>query len=180
MTGSPDVALAPGCFGSPLIYAETNAICGGCMFSAACQPKAVDRLAVLHAHFGIKPKAAKVAPALPVKQNDAPVTAKVAAKVDSLQKQMDRQSTGALLSLRQGVNPIVRKENSARRLDVWMAFEFFRRGHVVSRDLLRDAYVARFNWRPEYASAQSAKTLASLVALGLVIKKDSLYSVRAE
>ena len=170
MTVSPNIELAPGCFAVPLIYKATAKECAECIFGSQCGPKAAARLAVLHEHYGIKPKVASDR-ASPAKTESGLPT-----KVEELVAKI--QGTGIDIGrlLREKHNPFKTKPAFLKlACHLLLAIPA-----GISRENLRYSFQSKLNWTEGTAAAHVLQTVQALVALGaaeefngrLIIKRN--------
>jgi hypothetical protein len=177
MTDVMDPGLAPGCFGSPLIFNGTHAVCSTCAFITECRPKAAVRLAVLHAHFGIAAPAPAVAAPLPpprLEVGGVLISKKAMKTVDRVEA-VCSDFKSALLK---GVNPIVDK---TKRVWLRIACDVLLEGNDgMTKDDLILAYTTKLDWGRETAIAHANHALQVFTAIGATLEIDGRFSIRRD
>ena len=173
---TPDLHLAPGCFGSALTYKESQVECQTCPFAERCKPISEARMERLRAKLGIAVKPAK--PVVERKQivKDAGVMT-LPKKVEELMERIDRAGIKITESLREGRNPFADKKKPAFLL-VACHLLLHLSGNQISRQGLCEAFMKKFEWSEGTAAAHALQASQLLVAVGAATETDGRISLK--
>jgi hypothetical protein len=168
-----DQSLAPGCFGSPIIYKGDGPICSLCMFSATCAPRSQARRTALQAQFKIEVKSAQITIASRTPEV-APTPALYPVKVVDLLERIERAGVTVTDKLRQGVNPFTNKPGFMR-----IACDMLLRAtEGVKRTELCFALMTQLNWTSETAASHTSQAIHALTALGAITNENGRITLK--
>lgn len=171
MTGTPNLDLAPGCYGSALAFNDEAPECKGCPFRGACAPVSADRLAKLREELNLTEIAAtsstrRIKKAEKVEDGGSMMTT-LPKKVQALVDQIDKKGIKVSESLRTGKNPF----DKPAFLKV-AAHLLLRMPGGFDRHLLRAALQHKFGWSEGTATAHVGQIFALMPALGAAIERN--------
>ncbi len=180
--GVLNVSLAPGCYGMSMCYKEGSAECGTCPFASSCKPLCEQQLVMLRAEFGIVvPKSKTQRPAA---QPALAVPADVMALTDGLPKKVaawihyiEREGIKVTETLMKGENPFTGRRPTFLNIACLL---LLKKPAGVSRDLLRQCFMAKLSWSDETAASHITQTRQILCALGAVDDIDGMIKLRVE
>ena len=166
-----DTALAPGCFGSPIIYRATGAECSTCLFMQQCAPQSIQRRALLHKEYGIQErKPAKQT----VRFDEATMT--LPKKVADLAGRIMRAGLDVAGDMRAGRNPFAQRPAFLKIVcHILIALPL-----GASRKQLVYALQTKLGWKPETAAAHTLQAVQLLMALGAVRDIDGMITIRRD
>lgn len=173
--GTPNLSLAPGCFGLAMTYRESARECAACPFASACAPLAESNLATLRAELGIvlSPSAIKKKLAASIKDSAPPaLPVKVVAHIARL----DRLGIKLAPALARGENPFeVNQRPAFLRIACHLLLKL---KDGVSRDLLAQCFRQRLEHSPDTAAAHAKQTFQILEAVGVARERNGLLQLQ--
>lgn len=158
-----DLRFAPGCFGAPLCYRADHPVCAPCPFTLECAPVALARRTVLHAHFGIKPRKAKVAAAL--LRTPAPVKPKPDPKLVFIAK-----------ALRARKNPF--NKNVPAQRGWWLVANIMLNRPALAQFKAFVFVLTKCTGDMRRSAEHIAKVLSELLRTGVVVRRGELYAIQ--
>lgn len=167
----PEVAHAPGCFGSALAFKEEDPQCQSCMFASDCKPRSQARLAALRAQYGIaepKPKVAR--PAIKIASGE---TLTVPVKVAELIGRIERAGVSVTEAFAQGRNPFV-----STPLFLRLFSHLLLRLPSVTRPMLTTAFQTKLEWTPQTAASHTSLAVQTFLALGAIDDLNGQLTIR--
>jgi hypothetical protein len=171
--------LAPGCFGSALMFRGEDMVCAACPFRAQCEPAHQVNLAAMRERLGIKvPVQRKRAPALPPAEaiNEDPSRMSLPKKVRELLSRLDRENLDIVGKIQKGVNPFAGIE---RYRYMQIACHLIMNMQVpVTQKLIAVGLAKAMDWADGTADAHARMAVQALEHVGAVSNNDGTFSVR--
>jgi hypothetical protein len=181
MTDTPNLALAPGCFGLAMTYEEAARECMACPFASACKPLAEANLVTLRAELGIeaaKPKAtikekpAAVAVVNPTVLVDGPTPKKVITHIERL----DRLRIAITPALARGENPF---KPSHKQTFLRIACHLLLKVRAgITRDFLVQCFVQKLGHSQKTAESHALQAVQILTAVGAAHETNGLFQLK--
>lgn len=157
----------PGCFGSPLCFKETHAVCIACPFAAECQTLGASRLEVLHKHYGVVSKS---------KKTSAPKPEPVKPKAMPAPKPIERRLMLIGRALRAGKNPFSPHQPSQRSF--WLIVELMLKKPASATLKAFAVVVAKLMNSLKRALEHVQKVVRDLMRTGVVIQRGDLFVIQ--
>lgn len=178
-----DLALAPGCFGGPLLYRPEAIECKSCPFKEVCAPEAAARLLALRDRLGIKPAPVEVkSTAAPGETPIADPTARtIPIKVVKLLKDIERAGIKITEALRENRNPFDTHKTDRLAFMYWacQVARAFPKG--VTRKAVENVVSRRIpRWSPAMVTTHVAQAFHALQAVGAADVVDGVLVLRRE
>jgi hypothetical protein len=165
---TPDLDLAPGCFGLAMTYKEGTRECSACPFASACEPLALENLAIIRAELGVvvpPPKpVAKVALVERVARRTAEqLVTEVPKKVQAHLDRFERLGIKFTPALARGENPVAQGQSAFMRIACHL---LLKAKEGFSRDMLVQAFVMSLKHTNDTAQAHAKQAVQILEAVG--------------
>lgn len=170
--------LAPGCFGSALLYEKKSMVCVACPFAEQCEPMHEMALANMREKFGIHhaPKQRR-ARAPTVNPANACVTT-LPTKVQDLLQRLDKQSLDIVGKMKRGENPFLGLKKY--RYMMVACHMIMNVKAPVDQRLLTAGLVRSMGWAQQTAEAHARIATQALLHVGAIERNDGIFSVRKD
>lgn len=172
--------LAPGCYGSALLFQKTNMVCAACPFAAQCEPVHQMALQAMRDELGIGTPVPKKARSSEVRVGDEVVTDETTMalpkKVRELLARLDRETLDIAGKMKNGVNPF----SGIRRYRFMMvACHLILRLEIpVTHKVISVGLMKTMGWASGTADAHARMATQALEHVGAIEKSDGIFSVR--
>jgi hypothetical protein len=172
--------LAPGCFGSALLFQEKGMVCTACPFKGECEPAHILSLTTMREKLGIKvpPKRHVSAPQTvdgPVEECDERMT--LPKKVRELLSRLDREHLDIVGKIKEGVNPFA---NHDRYRFMQITCHLVMRLQIpVNQKVVSAGLVKSMGWAQGTADAHARMAIQALTHVGAIENNDGILSVKS-
>jgi hypothetical protein len=166
--------LAPGCFGSALMFQVNGMTCSACPFSEQCEPVHRASLGLMRRRFGIEVK--EEAPVMRRKSQTTGEAFQIPKKVRDLLNRIDDQSLDITSSLRQGKNPfagLTQYKFLSITCHLLLNLEV-----PITQPLLSRGFVRSMNWKQSTADAHARMAFQALQHVGAIDLNDGVAKIR--
>ena len=182
MTDTPDLSLAPGCFGLAMTYRKTARECTVCPFASACEPLAAENLAALRLELGITvpaPKAIVVKLAKPMIANpQGLVNEATPKKVLTHLERIERMGISITPALAAGLNPFKPEHKQAfMRIACHLLLKI--KGGF-SRDFLVTCLIDKLGHTHKTAESHALQALQILEAVGAAHETNGRIQLKGQ
>lgn len=171
--------LAPGCFGSALIFRD-DMVCNSCQFMQQCKPVHEQTLAALRQELGIKPPVERVKsvqdPEVVKAGERYPERLTLPVKVQKLLHKLDNTNFNIVGSMQMGQNPFVGDKSlgfMAIAAHLIMKLE-----RPVSQRLIANAMMRRNDWTQGTADAHARMAIQALEHVGAIKNTEGVFTVK--
>jgi len=161
------LALAPGCYGSPMSYGDDIQECRSCPFAESCKPESERRRNLLREKLGVEFRGTRPKRPKPEREPGAALTTGLPVKVEALLRRIEKAGIKVTEKLAKGENPF--PENSIGFLRVTCHLLL----HLetgLTREQLRMALMKKLNWTQGTAAAHAIQACQVLTALGAAVE----------
>ena len=169
--------LAPGCYGSALMFNREDMVCPACPFVEQCEPAHLMALSSMREKFGIK----DVAPKKISKKEkivDDPERMTLPKKVRELLRSLDTESLDIVRKMKDGINPFSNL-NKFRYMQV-ACHLILHLKTPVNHKLISAGMKAHLKWADGTSNAHARMAIQALEHVGAIENKDGIISVRRD
>lgn len=169
--------LAPGCFGSALLFQKTNMVCTACPFAESCEPVHQENLDYMRDHLGIVvPKQVERETIEPDETcMGDPGRMVLPVKVRKLLQKVDELGLNISEMMKKNQNPF--QGTNLKFMEV-VAHIIIRMKAPVTRPVLVAALSTHMDWRHSTAQAHARMAVQALVYVGAIQDNDGIFSVQ--
>lgn len=158
--------LAPGCYGSALLFKSDDMVCGACPFREACEPVHELSLAAMREKLGVvAPKRTRIV-ANKIAMNNIPERAGLPKKVRELLASLDKLSLDIRSKMTEGVNPFT-DLGKMRFMEITCHLIMNLR-IPVTQQIIRLGLKSKLEWADGTASAHARMAVQALEHLEVV------------
>lgn len=169
--------LAPGCFGSALIFKEDDMVCPACPFMEQCKPVHEQALEKMRDRFGIEKKSIPVKKQV-VTSQDHPERMTLPKKVRGLLKSLDGSKLNIVGDMKNKVNPF-RSLDKMRYMQV-VCHLVMHLSIPVTQKVLAAGLRKQMNWSEGTANAHARMSIQALEHVGAIENNDGTISVKKD
>lgn len=168
--------LAPGCFGSALMYRTNDMVCPACPFNKQCEPAHKRSLAAMRKKFGISEIPENDDPVRKTEVADTPERMVLPKKVRELLRSLDGKNLNIVGKMQSGANPF---EDLRKFRYMKIACHLIMKLDVpVTQELLSKGMELKLGWASTTANAHARMAISALEHVGAIENKDGVISVR--
>ncbi len=174
--------LAPGCFGSALMFKATDMVCSACPFHTDCGVKHEVALALLRQQLGVtvaqKSVKQEVVHRPAPHPAEEPVAMTMPKKVKELIERFDRGSYDIVAQMQKGINPFVNLPGlKFMKIACHMIMKTDR--HPATQKFLQAGMIHALHHTEATAAAHARMALQALLHIGAIEQTDGVYRVKA-
>lgn len=179
MTDTSIPFLAPGCFGSALMFNGSDMVCRACTLSQQCEPKHLLALAMMRERHGIIAPLSRSKPQMRVEaieKTEDPGVMTLPKKVRELLERIDRGSFNIVEKMKQGLNPFAGRPEMKFMLVA--CHMILNPKAMVTQGLLEAGMIKALGHSEGTASAHARMAIQALVHVGAVAIENGIIKVR--
>ncbi len=172
--------LAPGCFGSALIFKGDDMVCTACVMRSQCEPVHMLALEQLRASLGITAPVAKpkVKIAATQAERDDPTRMALPKKVRELLEAIDRARYNIKGNMLNGVNPFAGQPKMRFMLVAChLILSLSEKRPITQRDFVT-GFISKLHHSPQTAEAHARMAVQVLMHVGAIDNVDGVLKLR--